>query len=658
MAENTKHLQPSYEFGPFRLEPAERLLLRDSQPVQLSPKAFETLMLLVQRSGHLVEKNDLMKALWPNSFVEEANLNHQVWTVRKVLGEWQDGNGYIETVPRRGYRFTAAVRELPNSAEALVVEKHSFTRIVTEEEVQTDETKNLVASSLPVAAAGLSLRGKSLIAIALLCLVALGTVLVRNRFWGGRETRGIVAGNPGKTALRSIAVLPFKTIGNESGTDYLGIGLSDALITKLGNIHRITVRPTSAVRKYVDPNQDPLSIGRQQEVDSILDGSVQRVGDHVRVTVQLFRVADGVSLWSGQFDERLTDLFSVQDSISRQVTQGLLVELSDEETRRFQKQSNVNPEAYQAYIKGRFFWNKRSDEGFAKAVAYFNQAIAIDPNFALAHAGLADAYLFLSASDTLTRVERYAKSRAAAQRALELDATLAEPHASLGLISMNYDWDWLTSEREYKRAIELNPNYATAHHWYAEYLAAVGRSDESLIEINRAHELDPLSLILNTDMGKLLYFGRNYDKAIEQLIKTLEMDPTFVQARIWLALTYEAKGLHDQAIEELARAKASDFQAWGQAFLGFVYAVKGDKAQAQVVLNDLKQISKQKDIDPVSLVIVYIGLGEKDQAFTWLEKEVEVRSIGLTSVKVHPVYDSLRSDPRFAALIRRVGLTP
>ena len=657
MAENNKGLQPSYEFGPFRLEPAEGLLLRNNQPIPLSPKAFETLIMLVQRSGHLVEKHELMKALWPDSFVEEGNLNHQVWTVRKALGDLQNGNGYIETVPKRGYRFTASVRERCNSDDALVVEKHSFTRIVTEEDVQADGRSNVARQSLSVAPASREKssgsRWNARVASGILCLLAIGAFLVRDPPWSVEQKR-IADASITRKPLRSIAVLPFKTIGSES---YLGIGLSDALITRLGNIHQITVRPTSAVRKYVDPNQDPLAIGRQQGVDAVLDGSVQKVDDRIRLTVQLFRVADGVSLWSGQFDDRLTDLFSVQDSISRQVTQGLLVTLSDEENKRFLN-SQVKAEAYQAYIKGRYFWNKRNDEGFSKAVEYFNQAIAIDPNYALAHAGLADAYIFLSGSDTLTRTERLSKARAAAHRALELDATLAEPHSSLGLIAMNYDWDWATSEREHRRAIELNPNYPTAHHWYAEYLAAVGRFDEAVTEINRAHELDPLSLILNTDMGKVLYFAGHDDKAIEQLHKTLEMDPAFVQARIWLGLAYEAKGLHDQAIGELDKTKGSDYQSWGQAFLGFVYATKGNDAEARDVLNELKQASKQRDIDPMAMTAVYIGLGEKDLAFAWLEKEYEVRSTGLTSLKVHPVYDSLRSDPRFADLMRRVGLAP
>ncbi len=370
------------------------------------------------------------------------------------------------------------------------------------------------------------------------------------------------------------------------------------------------------------------------------------------MTVQLLNAQNSTQLWAETFDRKLTDIFQVESEVAQRIATALEATLTGAEKQALAARATVNVDAYQAYLKGRYFWNKRTDEGYQKAGEYFRQAIAIDPNYAPAYAGLSDVDQF-NAFNAVGRPELLIDARESAQKAIALDGTLAEPHASLGLLLMNYDWDWVNAEKEFQRAIELNSNYATAHHWYAEYLIAVNRPEEALAEIQRARELDPLSLIINTDTGKMLYFARRYDDAIKQLRETLKMDPNFPQAHIWLGSVYATTGLYDEAIAEFA--KVSD-NSWAPGWLGYVYGVSGRHEEAEKILGELKQKETAQPIDPHVLFCIYCGLGEKDQAFAALEKDYEIRSVGLTSLKVHPWYDSLRSDPRFADLLRRTNL--
>jgi DNA-binding winged helix-turn-helix (wHTH) protein/TolB-like protein/Tfp pilus assembly protein PilF len=654
-----KQIQRLFEFGQFRLDTAERLLLRDGEPVPLTPKAFDLLVTLIERSGRLVEKDELIQILWPDSFVEDANLTSHVWTLRKTLGEDHNGDRYIETIPKRGYRFTIPVTELVAESEELVLEKHTLMRVVTEEEEQTDsddDVKQLPAQLLlPPHKSG---KGWGLIvAFGLLSalLIAVSVALYRSRASAEeKRTEASVASRP---ALRSIAVLPFKTIGAERDNEYLGIGMSDALITKLGNIRQVIVRPTSAVRRYTDPLQDPLAAGREQGVEAVLDGSIQRAGERIRVTVQLFRTQDGASLWSAKFDERFTDIFALQDSISRQVMRELMVELNQEERQRLQKRGSENVEAYQAYLKGLYFWNKRSKDGYQKAVEYFNQAIERDPTYAQAYVGLGNAYAYLGGHDQASQSEAIAKQRAAVKRALALDETLSEAHATLGLIAMNSDWDWAEAEKEFKRAIELSPNYATAHAWYGEFLAFMGRFEEGVAEIKRGQELDPLSLVINTDVAKVYLLARRYDEAIEQYKRALEMDPEFEVAHGLLALTYSLKGMHEEALGELRQIEDLEKDPMYLSFLGYVYGRWGKKDEARGVLNRMESLSKQTYVSPHWMIVVNAGLGENDEVFKWFERVFNERTSGCTiDLKVSPLYDSLRSDPRFSDLMRRARI--
>ncbi len=667
----SKQPQRLYEFGNYYLDTQEQLLRRDGVPVALTPKAFETLVVLIERRGRLIEKSELMEALWPESHVEEANLTNNVWTLRKTLGESEDGQRYIETVPKRGYRFVAKVTELPASDEAaLVVERHTFKRIVTNEteEKETWEEEAAPQSSVArqVSSTGsavtprrfrVSTPLKTTIAAAVLFLVVLPATLYRLSARLDSE-RAALAVAPARPRLRSLAVLPFKTIGasGRADSEYLGIGMSDALITRLGNSKQVVVRPTSAMRRYSDPLQDPLAAGREQRVEAILDGNVQREGDRIRVTVQLFRALDGATLWSAKFDERFTDIFAVQDSISQQVMRELLVELNPDEQKRLQQRGSNNIEAYQAYLKGLYFWNKRTRDGYQKSVDYFKQAIEIDPAYAQAYVGLGNSSSFLGGHDRASEVEAFSKARATAKKALELDETLAEAHASLGLVAMNFDWNWSETEKEFRRAIELNPNYATAHQWYGEFLACMGRFDEGIAELKRAQELDPLSIIINTDMGKVYMLARRYDEAISQYRRTLEMDPEFEVAHGLLAMTYSEKGMHEEALGELRKIKHLESDPLYLSYLVYVNAIAGRPGEARRALERIRQMSKQTYVSPLTNALAYAALRDNDQAFRWFDRVFdEHASGGAISLKVGFVWDNLRSDPRFSQLQQRAG---
>lgn len=653
--------QRLYEFGPYQLDTTECRLWRNGELVQLTPKAFETLALLVERNGHLVEKDEMMKALWPDNFVEEANLTNNVYALRKILDKEQDGQSYIETVPKRGYRFTASVRELPFTGEELVLERQTRTRIVTEERTDSGKSAEDLHERLSLTAASRksgTRRWRAVLVVAALCLLLSAGVLALYSSWSARGGRKAEASAANQPELKSIAVLPFKTIGETSDNEYLSLGLADALITKLGNVRQIVVRPTSAVRRYTNANQDPLIIGRQQGVDAVLDGSFQRAGDRLRLTVQLIRVSDGATLWSAPFDERVSDIFSMQDSISERVACDLITRLCGEESARRVNQNPNNIEAYQAYLKGRYFWNKRTKDGYKKAVEYFKQAIEIDPAYARAYAGLGDAYYFLNGDDLLAQAESLAKGRAAAKRALELDEMLSEPHATLGLMAMNNDWNWLEAEKEFKRSIELSPNYATAHQWYGEFLAYMGRFDEAITEIKRAHELDPLSLIISTDVAKVYTLARRYDEAIEQYQRALEMDPEFAEAHALLGLTYSVKGLSEEAIGEFHKIKDLENNPAYLCWLVYAYGKAGKRVEAERTLSRIKELSKQTYVSPYWMTYVYAGLGDRDEVFKWLERVFEERaSGGAVSLKVNPLYDSLRADSRYDDLLRRSHFT-
>jgi serine/threonine-protein kinase len=458
--------------------------------------------------------------------------------------------------------------------------------------------------------------------------------------------------------VKTIAVLPFKMLNADAGDEYLGLGLADTLITQIGRIPQILARPPSAVQKYADSEkQDPLAAGRELRVETVLDGKVQREADKLLVTARLLRVSDGTLLWSGKFDEQFTKLFEIQDSISQGVAKALLQNLNNEDKKLLTKRHTDNPEAYRAYLKGRYFWNKRTPDGLKQSLDYFKQAIDLDPTYASAYAGLADAYALLVWQDQLPPKDFIAWAKGAATKALEIDETLAEPHATLGLVKFWYDWDFIGAESEFRQAIELNPDYATAHHWYGEFLGLTNRFDEGFKQLKVAQQIDPLSAIINTDLGKLLVLARQPDQAIEQLQKTLELDPQYPLAHLFLALAYNEKRLHQQAIAELEKyANAPGGRTIFKATLSFVYAQSGRKAEAISILNELKERSTTNQyLSPFQIALIYAGLGENDKAIEWLQTAKRERDPFLIYIRVDPNFDNLRKDPRFIELMQQIG---
>jgi DNA-binding winged helix-turn-helix (wHTH) protein/TolB-like protein/Flp pilus assembly protein TadD len=644
-----------YEFGAYRLDARDHLLLREGEVVPLAPKALDLLLVLVEKSGRVLSKEELMKLVWPESFVEEANLSHHVFTLRKALGEDNNGGVFIETIPRRGYRFVARVAEVQDESDELVVAEHSRSRIVIEQ----TEAPNLApdyrgsdrTGRVPTLAAGTRRRT---VLLALACAGAL-VLAIAVYFW----KTGNTAGEPIATGVKSIAVLPFKPLVADSRNESLEIGMADTLITKLSGITQLIVRPLSAIRKYTSLEQDSIAAGRELGVDYVLEGNLQMEGEKVRASVRLLSVKDGQAIWTDKFDEKSSgSIFSIQDSISQQVARALVPKLTGEEQRQLAKRYTDNTEAYNLYLTGRFFWSRFNEEGLKKAIEYFNQAIAIDPNYALAYTGLAGVYNVQGALGIIPSAETWSKAKWAAEKAVELDDKLAKAHQVLGAVKLMYEWDWSGAERELARSIELNPADGEPHNLYAYYYEAKGQLDKGLSEMRRAQELAPLSAVINADVASGLYYQGNYEEAINAWRKAEEMDPHFGPSPLFLpAQIYEQKGEYDQAIAECQKA----FSVFGRdpgilAVLGYTYAVSSKRREAQNILAEIESLWKRRYFSPIDVALVYTGLGDKDGAFAWLTKAYEARDPQLIWLKVEPELKSLHTDPRFGDLLRRMGL--
>ena len=492
-------------------------------------------------------------------------------------------------------------------------------------------------------------------AFGLLVVIAVSLIAIALALYFSSQRKGA----PSVTPIKSIAVLPFKPLVADRRDEALELGMADTLISKLSNIKQVTVRPLSAVRKYANLDQDAAAAGREQNVDAVLDGNIQRSGEKVRVTVRFVRVTDGHEIWSEQFDESFTDIFAVQDSVSRKVTGVLAVALTGDEDKLLTKRHTSNVEAYQLYGLGRYHLTRLTDDGFRKGRDYFQQAINKDPNYALAHAGLADANNRLSGWNAVAPKEGFPAAKKAALKALEIDEGLAEAHTQLGVTKLLYDWDWMGAENEFKRAIEINPNNPDTRYLYGLYLSAMARFEEAVTEMKRAQELEPISLEKIAGIGDARYYQRHFDEAIAQYQKALEMDQNSGYAHWALGNVYLHKGMHEQAIAEYQKSiPLSGDSPDEPASLAYVYAISGKMQEARQILGDLQQRAKRSYVAPTMIASVYAALGEKDQAFAWLDKAYEERDFILIFLKVDPMFDRLRSDPRFATLLRRIGLPP
>jgi TolB-like protein/Tfp pilus assembly protein PilF len=458
---------------------------------------------------------------------------------------------------------------------------------------------------------------------------------------------------------KSIAILPFVNVGDVQSLEYLSDGITESLINNLSHLPQLRVIARSTVFRYTGKAVDPQEVGRELNVGAVLTGRVTHVNDRLHISVELADATDGGLIWGERYDVELTDLFMIQDEISREISNKLRIKLTSDEEQRMAKRHTVNFTAYQLYLKGRYCWNKRTPDGFKKGIEHFKQAIDLDSGYALAYAGLADSYNTLGNYSAMPPREAFPMAKTAAIKALRIDENLAEGHASLAYAKNNFDWDWEGAEAEFKRAIELKPSYATAHYLYAvTNLTATGRLDEALEVMKRASELDPLSLIISTNLGWIYYFARDYDKAVEQLRKTLEVEPDFNVAHYKLGQVYERKGMFEEAIAEYQKAKSlSGGNLWIIPALAHAHAQAGQFADAYSLLAVLKGLAQQRYISPYFFVEVYRGLGQVDKTFEWLDKAVEERSDWLIWLGIEPGFDSLRADPRFDDVMRRIGLS-
>jgi tetratricopeptide (TPR) repeat protein len=435
--------------------------------------------------------------------------------------------------------------------------------------------------------------------------------------------------------------------------------MSDALISGLSRLRQLTVRPISAVRRYADLEQDALAAGRELEVESVLDGTIQRVDDRIRLSARLVRVDDGTTLWAETFDEKFTDIFSVQDSISQKIVGALAVQLSREERDLLTKKYTANTEAYQLYLKGRYYWNQLTPDGLQRSLDFYSQAIENDPNYALAYAGLADSYNLLGSYGFWPLEESHPKARAAAEKALALDEGLAEAHTSLAAVLDDYYWDWAAAEEHFEKAIQLNPNYPVAHYWYSQHLSRMGRLDEAVDEARHAEALDPLSSSADAHVGLALYRARRFDEAAAELQKALQFNPDALDAHIFLGFVYVQQGKKQEAISELEKVVELSGQSPSmRTLLGYAYASAGERDQALAILKEIDSRPNKGPVSNIETAMIYIALGNHDRAFELLNDAYERRAWQLGFLKVEPIFDPLRDDPRFADLMRRVNLAP
>ncbi len=642
-----------FTFEGFRLDPDNHLLTYTGsgadQPVALTPKAFDTLRVLVEHHGEVLAKDQLLKLVWPGTFVEEANLTQNVYTLRKTFSELQPTGSFIETIPRRGYRFVAPVTLVQGVFDtAAMPAPVSSAPTPTEPSAEASQPPHLPTSSLNVPR---SARPGLWLAVGL-ALVLVGLVTV----WAlGLGRRAETPSRPG-TRLTSIAVLPFESLNPRPDDTYLGLGMADALITRLSNQHQLIVRPTSAIRRYTEPPRDVVTIGRDLKVDAVLDGTLQRSGDTLRASVQLVAVATGAPLWAQSFDSSESDLFDLQDALSERLAAELKLQLNERQRARLTLRATSDPAAYAAYVRGRYFWNRRTEESLWKALENFRQAIALDSGYAAAYAGLADTYVLLPLFGTTPTREAFPEAIANAERALELDPELAEAHTALAYARFLYEWRWEDAEAEFRSAIDLNPSYPTARQWYSFLLAALGRGAEAEAEAKRAVELDPLSLAINTDLGMVYFFGGRFAEAKAQFEHTLELDAAFPYARFGLGHALLQLGMKAEAVTQFERASELSDNAIYSSGLGLAYAANNREEEARKILADLRDQARSGYVDSSHLAVLEAWLGRKKQALELLGKACDERSRFAVFLNRWSPYEPLKGEPGWEELVARVGL--
>jgi TolB-like protein/DNA-binding winged helix-turn-helix (wHTH) protein/Flp pilus assembly protein TadD len=623
------------QFGTFELDLKAGELRKQGVKVKLQEQPFQVLANLLEHAGDVVTKEELQKRIWPSdTFVDfDHGLHSAITRLREALGDSSESPRFIETIPRRGYRFVAPVKTIRNAAESQVAEEKDTPK-------RGDRLRRFSGSMLA------GLLGGALL---------LGIVLSFNvggaRRWVWRES------NP---AIRSLAVLPLENLSGDPAQEYFADGMTDAVITDLAKVGSLRVVSRTSVMRYKRTQKSVPEIAKELGVDAIVEGSIEQTGTRVRISAQLIRGATDQHLWAEAYDRDVGDMLRVQEEIARSIVREIRVKLTPREQELLTKGRSVDPQAYELYLKGRYFWAKATKESIEKAMGLFRESIAKDPTYASPFSGLADCYTVLGVSfgvGSLSSSQATSQARSAAQKAIQLDDTLAEGHNSLANTRLFFDWDWTGSEAEFKRALELNPGYASAHHWYAHLLMAEGRVNEALAESKRALELDVLSPVTNLHLGWHYVYSRQYDLAIDQLRKTLELEPSYGYAYWYMARAFEQQGKYADALQALDKAqellKGNTAVA---ADIGHIYSVSGDKVGAFKVLKQLSALPQGTYVSPLEIALIYVGLGRKTDGFQWLEKAYAERSDLLIYVNVDPRFDGIRSDPRFQDLLRRVGL--
>lgn len=672
-----------YDFGPFRLDAQKRLLLRDSQPVVLTPKALETLIVLVENSGRVMEKDELMSKVWPNTVVEEANLAQHISTLRKTLGESPGDHSYIVTLPGRGYRFVAEVRKASEQADELVVEKRTMSRIIMEETASGDGETDLQSQAyeahlnrpvLPRAQGPRSTktlttngnleiskhhggRKRDLQWALMLAGSALALVSVLIGFNAFR-TRDWLFGRPGAGSIRSLAVLPLENLSGNPSQEFLADGLTEALITDLAEVHDLRVISRTSAMQYKGVRKSLPEIAQALKVDAVVEGAVVSSEGRVRVTAQLIEARSEQPLWAETYQRDLRDILGLEGEVASDIAREVKITLTRDEKTRLADRRQVVPAAYEYSLQG---WHHQNDGLPAQrkmAIEDFNKAIAIDPTYASPYVGLAISYLKLGQWGNMSAGETEDKAKAAALKAEELDPRMGEAHFALAFASMFFDWDWAGAKREFDLGFQLNPGYPQGHQWYATYLMFTGHLEESVAEQRRNLQLDPLSTLLNFGLGEKLYYARRYDEAIEQLQKTLRMAPNHYPSHYFLADVYRHKGSYKEAAAEYEKAwLLYDEKDKAEGFRN-AYDTRGFAGAEKWYREYLIRSEGRPEGSPLQLAIAYAGSKENDLAFQALEKAYDERRPNLLYLNLDPDYDPLRSDPRFAALLRRIGLPP
>lgn len=581
-----------YEFKGFRLDVPQHRLLRNGQPIPMKAKIFDLLLFLVERQGELVEKDELMREIWPNTIVEENNITVSMSILRKILGEDRAGREFIETVPRLGYRFVAEVTQ------------------VSDDEVHTGVLSSTKAEPL--------------------------------------------ASQP-DLPIDSLAVLPIHSSSKNESGEYLCEGIVEGIINSLSQVPNLRVMAFSAVIRFKEQQIDPQEVGMLLNVRGLMLIRVIPLGDKLIIKSELVKISDGSQIWGAQYEKASSDLLAIQEEIANAIVESLKFKLTLQQQKRLTKRYTDNVEAYNLYLRGRYFWTRYSKEWVLKSIECFKQAIDIDSAYALAYTGLTDAYFRLSNIHLAPR-EVMPKAKAAALRAVEIDDDLAEAHSSLGLVKVYYDLDWGGAEREFKRALELNPDLVLAHQRYGSYLTFIGRITESTKHYEHALELDPFSLQLNMNLATNHYLMGEYEMAIRHLEDTLDLEPDYMPTHFVLGCTYIQKGDYEKAIQQFHSIYKLDEEAYmALGFMGFAYALSGQRAEAQNLLNILTDISLRKHVSPYSMVVIRLGLGQNDQVLDMLERLYGERNEWLVWLRVSPELRDLRWHPRFQALLKRVG---